>query len=109
MSKLSETRDFLIEQYQGCERAEVCGRVYTQAYCGPIEAHHVFQGREQGHPEYDVPINCCLIGERCHPLRNYKFSCWFKAKREKEEYTVDEWLDSLNLKVKPQNYNREQK
>jgi hypothetical protein len=109
MSKLSETRAFLIEQYRCCERQEECGYIYDHKFCGPLQAHHVFQGREKGHEEYDVPINCCLIGERCHPLRNDKFSCWFRDKRTKEDYNVEEWLQGLDLKVKPQNFNREQK
>jgi hypothetical protein len=104
VSKLSETRAFLIEQYQGCERQEVCGLIYDPKSCGVIQAHHVFKGRQQGHPEYDVPVNCCAIGESCHPLRNYVFSCWFRDKRTRENYDVEEWLDSLGLKVKPEGY-----
>jgi len=99
MSKLSETRDFLIERYGCCER---CGS--TQG----LETHHTILGRKKGDTRRDVVENCCLVCHACHGRISYEFSQWFWAKRESEGYNMQAWIDSLNLKVKPENY-KEQK
>lgn len=83
------------------ERGALCARCRLRP---ATDLHHALIGRMKGHPELDVKENAELICKKCHQSPGgYKAreQFWAKQCSRYGEKHMREWLDSLDLKVKP--------
>ena len=91
-----------LREERGNECENGCGRQGTQR-------HHVFFGKQKGHPEYDHEYNLCLVCSVCHidrPVVNgRKFREWF-WKVQVERYGQDfiDWYESVPTKTRKEHY-----
>ena len=69
----------------------------------PTELHHCIVHRRKGHPDYDAEENLELLCRECHSdgyVNSYEHRVGFWERQKKRGYKMQEWYDSLNLKVK---------
>lgn len=97
MNKLLDVR-LSIEKKRG-SFCECCGAENL-----PLEGHHMILHRMKGHTELDCEENIMLVCQPCHQsgvVNSWESRVSFWDTQVSRGYKMKEWLDGLNLKIKP--------